>query len=121
EFGGYTIPAGREVIIATTVPHHLAEYFPDPDRFDIDRYTAERNEHRRPGVYAPFGMGPHTCLGQGLAEMQMALVIATLFHYAEVKLSPPDYELGFDPVPTLSPDRKMHFEVVRWRHPLPAA
>ena len=51
----------------------------------------------------------------------MALVIATMFHYAEVKLSPPDYELGFDPVPTLSPDRKMHFEVVRWRHPLPAA
>lgn len=121
EFGGYTIPADKEVIIATTVPHHLAEYFPNPERFDIDRFTAERNEHRRPGVYAPFGMGPHTCLGQGLAEMQMALVIATLFHYAELRLSPPDYELGFDPVPTLSPDRKMHFEVIRWRHPLPAA
>lgn len=38
----------------------LAEYCPDPGRFDIDRDTAERNEHRRPGVYAPFGMGPHT-------------------------------------------------------------
>lgn len=51
----------------------------------------------------------------------MALVIATLFHYAELRLSPWDYEPGFDPVRTLSPDRKMHFEVIRWHHPLPAA
>jgi len=118
-FAGYTIPANTDVIIATTVPHHLAEYFPDPERFDIERYTPERNEHRQPGAYAPFGLGPHTCLGQGLAELQMALVIATLFHFAELQLSPADYALGFDPVPTLSPDKKMHFTVVRWRHPLP--
>jgi cytochrome P450 len=116
QFAGYTIPANTDVIIATTVPHHLAEYFPEPERFDIERYTPERNEHRRPGVYVPFGLGPHTCLGQGLAEMQMALVIAALFHYAELRLSPTDYELGFDPVPTLSPDKKMHFTVVRLRH-----
>lgn len=117
-FAGYEIPANTDVIIATTVPHHLQEYFPNPETFDIERYTPERKEHRQPGVYAPFGLGPHTCLGQGLAEMQMALTIATLFHFAELRLSPADYELGFDPVPTLSPDKKMKFEVTRWRHPL---
>ena len=120
-FAGYEIPANTEVIIATTVPHHLAEYFPNPEKFDIDRYTPERKEHRQPGVYAPFGLGPHVCLGQGLAEMQMALTTATLFHFAELKLSPANYELGFDPVPTLSPDKKMKFEVVRLRHPLNAS
>ena len=119
-FAGYTIPTNTDVIIATTVPHHLETYFPNPEVFDIERYTAERKEHRQPGVYAPFGLGPHTCLGQGLAEMQMALTVATLFHFAELKLSPANYELGFDPVPTLSPDKKMKFEVVRWRHPLSA-
>lgn len=118
-FAGYTIPANTDVVIATTVPHHLDEYFPNPQKFDIDRYTPERKEHRRPGVYAPFGLGPHICLGQGLAEMQIALTIATLFHFAEFKLSPPDYELGIDPVPTPSPDKKMKFEVLRLRHPLP--
>ncbi len=117
-FAGFTIPAEMDAIIATTVPHHLAEYFPEPERFDIERYTPERNEHRQPGVYAPFGMGPHTCLGQGMAELQMALNIATLFHHASLRLSPTDYELGFDPVPTLSPDGKMKFEVVKIRHPL---
>lgn len=117
-FAGYQIPAEAAVIIATTVPHHLDEYFPNPDKFDIDRYTPDRNEHRRQGAYAPFGLGPHICLGQGLAEMQMALVIATLFHHAKLKLSPADYELGLDPVPTLSPDAKMKFEILEWRNPL---
>ena len=97
----------------------METYFPNPELFDIDRYTPERKEHKQPGVYAPFGIGAHTCLGQGMAEMQMGLTIATLFHFAELKLSPADYELGFDPVPTLSPDKKMKFEVVRWRYPLP--
>ena len=119
-FKGYHVPADSEVIIATTIPHHLDEYFPDPEKFDIDRYTPERKEHRQPGVYAPFGLGPHTCLGQGMAEIQMALNIATLFHYAELKLSPADYELKFDPVPTLSPDSGMKFEIVRWRNQLPS-
>ena len=117
-FAGYDIPAETPAIIATTVPHHLPEYFPNPEKFDIERYNAERKEHKQPGVYAPFGLGPHVCLGQGLAEIQMALTIATLFHFAELKLSPVDYELGFDPVPTLSPDKKMKFEIVRLRHPL---
>ena len=63
EFAGYTIPAGEKVIVATTVPHHLEQYFPEPERFDIERYTPERQEHRQPGVFAPFGAGPHVCLG----------------------------------------------------------
>ena len=39
ELSGYRIPAGEHVIIATTVPHYLPECFPEPERFDIDRYT----------------------------------------------------------------------------------
>ncbi len=68
EFAGYTIPAGTQVIMATTVPHYLPEYFPHPERFDIDRYLPDRAEHRQPGAYAPFGLGPHRCLGSGFAE-----------------------------------------------------
>lgn len=118
EFARYKIPANRDVILATTVPHFLEEFYPDPDKFDIDRFTPERKEHKRPGAYSPFGVGPHRCLGQGLAEMQMGLIIATLFHYAEVKLSPHDYELRIDSVPTPSPDSGMKLKIVRWRNPI---
>ena len=76
EFAGYRIPAGTHVIIATTVPHHLPEYFPNPERFDIDRYTAERREHKQPGVYAPFDLGPHRCLGNGFPRQSLFTLCA---------------------------------------------
>ena len=63
EFAGYQIPAGETVLVAYTVPLLMPEYFPDPQRFDIDRYTQDRAEHRQSGVYVPFGVGTHSCLG----------------------------------------------------------
>lgn len=67
EFAGCTVPAGERVLVATTVPHRLPQYFPRPERFDIERYPPERAEHRRAGAFAPFGAGPHVCLGAGFA------------------------------------------------------
>ena len=57
EFAGHTVPAGRLVMIGTAVGHGLEEYFPQPERFDIGRYTQDRGEHRQRGAYAPFGAG----------------------------------------------------------------
>ena len=117
EFAGYTIPAGEQVIVATTVPHHLEQYFPEPERFDIDRYTPERQEHRQPGVFAPFGAGPHVCLGAGFAEVSIAATMATIVREIEPALDPPDYALKISPAPTPSPDDRFKFRVVRRRHP----
>ena len=115
ELGGYRIPAGEDVIIATTVPHYLPEYFPEPERFDIDRYTPERAEHRRPEVYAPFGLGAHRCLGNGFAEVQIAVTMATLLHEVELALAPADYTLKTTQVPLPSPDKSFKVRVVRRR------
>ena len=71
ELAGYRIEAGEAVFAATSVPHYLPECFPEPDRFDIERYTEARAEHRQPYAYAPFGLGPHRCLGNGFAEVQI--------------------------------------------------
>ena len=115
EFAGYTIPAGETVIVATTVPHHLPQYFPEPERFDIERYTPERQEHHQPGVFAPFGVGPHVCLGAGFAEVSIAATMATIVHEVELALDPPDYALKVSPVPTPSPDDRFGFRVTRRR------
>jgi cytochrome P450 len=87
------------------LPHHLAEHFPEPRRFDIDRSRSPRNEHQPGGVYAPFGVGPHTCLGGGCAEIQVALTMATLLHDLHFELDPPGYVLKvrMDPTPTPGP------------------
>jgi cytochrome P450 len=92
-FAGYRLEPGDEVYVAMTVPHFLPELFPHPETFDIDRYRDPRNEHRQRGAYAPFGLGEHTCLGAGIAEIQLMLITATLLHTYQFELDPPDYRL----------------------------
>lgn len=106
EFAGYHIPAGTKVLIALTVTHKLPEFFPNPERFDIDRYSPKRREHTQPGVFAPFGLGHHGCLGRGFSEVQMALTLAALLHRVEIVLDPPNYSLKTKPLPSPRPDAK---------------
>ena len=103
EFAGHRIPAGERLIIATAVPHYLPEYFPEPERFDIDRYTPERAEHKQPYVYAPFGLGPHRCLGNGFAEVQIAATMATILHEVDLDLDRAGYSLKTTQFPVPAP------------------
>ena len=115
EFGGYAIPAGTEILFGSTVSHFDLGFFPDPERFDIDRYRPERAEHRHPGAYAPFGSGVHRCLGSGFAETQIALTIATILHEVEPVMEPPSYRLRISPAPLPHPDKSFRIRAVRRR------
>jgi len=111
DFQGYRIKANEMLFIGTSVPHFMEEYFPNPEKFDIDRYERPRAEHLRPGAYSPFGRGPHACLGKGLAEVQMALTMARLFHRLDMELDPPDYVLKTKTAPTPGPSMKFAIKV----------
>ena len=115
EFGGYRIAAGQPLFVATTVTHRLPEYFPDPERFDIDRYLPERAEHRQPHLFVPFGVGTHTCLGGGFAEVQILLTLAAILHAAELAIDPPGYELTVTSVPVPRPQKRFRLKVKRQR------
>ena len=117
DFAGYRIPAGKSLFVATSVTHRLPEFFPDPDRFDIDRHLPECAEHRQPNVFVPFGVGTHHCLGGNFAETQTLLAIATIFHVAELELDPPGYELKMTNVPTPRPAKSFRFRLKRLRQP----
>lgn len=101
EFAGHSVGAGDDLIVATTVPHFLDEIYARPFDFDVDRYAEPRNEHHRPGAFAPYGIGPHICLGAGMAEVLILLTLATLLHTVRLEMAPPDYRLkiGMIPVP----------------------
>ncbi len=103
-FAGYRLEPGDEVFVAMTVPHFLPELFPQPETFDIDRYRDPRNEHRQRGAYAPFGLGEHTCLGAGIAEIQLMMITATLLHTYQFELDPPNYQLTQDSQFTIEDD-----------------
>ena len=115
EIGGRRIAAGENLMVAITVTHHLAEHFPEPERFDIDRYLPERAEHRQPDVYTPFGLGHHRCLAAGFAEAQLVLNAAYLMHIAEFALHPPDYEMRVQSIPTLRPKPSFRIRKLRMR------
>lgn len=114
-FAGHTIKAGETVYVATTVPHFMAEYFPRPDTFDIDRYDKPRAEHLRAGAYSPYGRGPHTCLGKGLADVLMMLTVARLFHRLDLELDPPGYELVTRTAPIPGPSMRFKVKVTGYR------
>ena len=115
ELAGHTIPYGEQIIIAATVPHFCPEHYPDPLRFDIDRFLPERNEHRPRGVYAPFGLGAHRCIGGRFAEVQIALTIATLLHLADITLHAPRAKLKPRYAPALTPGKAFKIKVARRR------
>lgn len=115
EFAGYTVAAGEQVLVAMTLPHLMPEYFPNPDRFDIERYTPQRAEHRQRGVYAPFGVGAHQCLGRSLAEALLAINLGIIVRETELALHPPDYTLKIRPLPVAHPNPSFKFRLLRRR------
>ena len=110
---GYRLEPGNDVNIAMTVPHFLEELYPHPMQFDIDRFREPRNEHRQRGAYAPFGLGDHTCLGAGIAEVQIMVTMAALLHFYTLELDPPTYQLVIEHHPTAVPGNNFRVKIVR--------
>ncbi len=104
DFGGQRIHAGEQLFIATAVPHFLEECFPSPETFDIDRYGPARREHVRPGAFAPFGTGMHSCAGARFAQSQLMVTLATLLRLVDLEIDPPDYSLKVKSTPVTMPD-----------------
>ena len=118
EVDGLEIPPYSTVLIAFTAPHFMEKHYKDPDKFDIDRYQAPRNEHKAPGVYAPFGTGTHICGGRRWTELQMALNILLIARHVDLEMVPRDYKLKLSPFPKMSPAKNFKFRVTGLRNPL---
>jgi len=115
EFAGYQVECNEPVMVATGVSHFVPELFPEPYTFEIERYQQPRNEHHQPGAFAPFGLGSHTCLGKGIAEAQVMVIMASLLHKVRLQLDPPYYKIKIVHDPNTSP-RDFHVRVVEHRH-----
>ncbi|MEL6964637.1 MAG: cytochrome P450, partial [Pseudomonadota bacterium] len=76
--GSFNVKKGAMIMIAPWVIHRHLDYWEDPDAFDPDRFSHEREKTIRHGTYLPFGIGPRVCVGAGFAGVESALIIAHL-------------------------------------------
>ncbi|MGB0920403.1 MAG: cytochrome P450 [Alphaproteobacteria bacterium] len=106
EFEGYRIKEGEMLYVATVVPHFMDEFFPEPYKFDIERYERPRLEHTQPGAFSPFGRGAHTCLGQSMADVLLMLIMARFFYKIDTSLPSKNYVLKTKTAPTPGPSMK---------------
>ena len=121
EVDGKLVPARSTVMVAYPAAHYMAEHFPEPEKFDIERYVPPRDEHRKRGAYQPFGVGTHTCLGSRFTELMMVADLLLLAHHLELEMVPANYKLKLSPLPKFSPNKKFRFRVKRIRNPIPVA
>ncbi|XP_044261778.1 probable cytochrome P450 6a13 [Tribolium madens] len=70
------IKKGTSVTISILGIHHDPEYYPDPEKFDPERFTEENKSLRHNYAFLPFGEGPRNCIGMrfGLLQSKMGLV-----------------------------------------------
>jgi cytochrome P450 len=106
QINGYKIPARSILLLSQYVTHHDARFFPDPFRFDPERWTPEARESRQKFSYFPFGGGPRVCIGESFAWMEGALVLATIAQRFRMRLAP-GHPVEIQPLVTLRPKHGM--------------
>jgi cytochrome P450 len=76
--GPYRIPPGAHFFFSQYIMGRDPQYFPDPLRFDPDRFSPENRATRPKFIYFPFGGGNRQCIGESFAWMEGVFAIATI-------------------------------------------
>lgn len=113
--GEYRLPAKTTVLISQFVTHRDARFFPDPLRFDPERFSAENKAQRMKFTYFPFGAGARQCIGESYAWMEGVLVLATLAQKWRLSLLP-GQRVEPEPLITLRPKYGMRMLVEERSH-----
>ncbi|XP_055701922.1 cytochrome P450 6a9-like [Phlebotomus papatasi] len=109
----HIIEKGTMVSIPVYGIHHDPEIYPDPEKFDPDRFTEENIKARHPYAWLPFGEGPRICVGMRFGVMQTRVGLANLLSKYRVKTTPKTaIPLVLDPASTvMTPKNGMWLQV----------
>jgi cytochrome P450 len=114
EIGGYTIPRDSTIVVSQYVVHHDPRWYPDPWRFDPDRWLPEAVAGRPKHAFFPFGGGSRMCIGEDFAWMEAMVVLATIARRSRLRLVP-GHPVALNAMVTLRPKHGMRMQVVSRR------
>lgn len=102
DLGGHRIARGSTVFFSPYANHHDPILFPDPERFDPDRWLSEQAQHLPRCAYLPFGAGTRQCIGDTFALAEITVALATIT--TQWRLRPhPDHPVRPQAFTTLNP------------------
>lgn len=102
----HRLPAGTWLIISPYTIHRRRDYFPNPERFEPERFAPEAEKRLPRSAYIPFGGGPRICIGNHFAMMEGQIILATLGQRLRLDLVP-GQRIAPEPLITLRPRRIM--------------
>ncbi|WP_165960292.1 cytochrome P450 [Actinocrispum wychmicini] len=88
ELGGHPIPAGTPLVFSQYVTHRHPEFWPEANKFEPGRFTEDASKARHRYAYFPFGGGPHLCIGQDMALVELSTVVAMVVQRFRLSLAP---------------------------------
>ncbi len=100
--GEYVLPAGCYIHFSPYLVHRDPRFFPDPEKFDPDRWTPESVASRPKYSYFPFGAGSRRCIGESFARMEGVLILATIAQRWRFR-AVPGHRVELNPFVTLHP------------------
>jgi cytochrome P450 len=117
EIAGYRIPRGAILLAPQFVVHRDPRFWPDPLRFDPERFSPEGRQDgkTRPRfAFFPFAAGSRQCIGEGLAWMEGALSLATIAHdWRLIPEAGEPAEIAINPAVSLRPKHGVRLVVER--------
>ena len=88
QLGEYLVPPRSILVMSPYLMQRDARFYPDPERFDPDRWTPEFRAALPKFAYFPFGGGPRQCIGESFAWMELVLLVATIAQQYRLRLVP---------------------------------
>jgi cytochrome P450 len=108
---GYPLPARSLVYIIPFVLHRRPHLWPDPERFDPERFSVDEIAARPRFAYLPFGAGPRQCIGQQFAMVEALLTLAMISRRYRVEIAP-GQRIMPAPLITLRPRPGIHARLI---------
>ncbi|KAM8974739.1 thromboxane-A synthase [Pelodytes ibericus] len=110
---GHKIPAGTVVEIPVGCIQRDPKYWPEPEKFKPERFTAAEKQKRHTFVYLPFGAGPRCCIGVRLAVLEAKISLLRLLQKFHFQTCPQtQIPLQVSSIATLRPKNGVHVKVV---------